>query len=64
MSSENKRVKVGTRAWFRERAKEMYEDEGTLEVDEGAKVSISEDQSGPTGAYVQAWVWVPLPDGE
>ena len=29
-------------------------DEGDVEVDEGAAVSIGND-----GAYVQAWTWVP-----
>ena len=41
-------------AWFRQRAKELYHDEGEIEVDDGAPVSIGED----AGAYVQAWVWV------
>jgi len=34
--------------------KELYHDEGEIEVDDGAPVSIGED----AGAYVQAWVWV------
>jgi hypothetical protein len=37
-----------------EAAREEHEDEGTLEIDEGALVSFSSDG----GAYVQAWVWV------
>jgi hypothetical protein len=41
-------------AWFRQRAKELYHEEGEIEVDDGASVSIGED----AGAYVQAWVWV------
>ena len=41
-------------AWFRQRAKELYHDEGEIEVDDGAPVPIGED----AGAYVQAWVWV------
>ncbi len=41
-------------AWFRQRARELYHDEGEIEVDDGATVSIGED----AGAYVQAWVWV------
>jgi hypothetical protein len=40
--------------WFRNRAKELYYDEGQLEVDDNAPVSIGDDD----GAYVQAWVWV------
>lgn len=35
-------------------AKEEYQEEGTVEVDDGAVVSYSSDG----GAYVQAWVWV------
>jgi len=46
-------------AWFRQRAKELYHDEGEIEVDDGATVSIGED----AGAYVQAWVWVPSEEG-
>lgn len=39
---------------YREAARAQYEDEGTLEIDEGALVSEGCDP----GAYVQAWVWV------
>ena len=35
------------------KAAEEYEEEGTLEIDDNAVVSESED-----GAYVMAWVWV------
>lgn len=38
---------------YRKKAKEKYEDEGTIEIDEDALVS-----TGDCGAYVQAWVWV------
>lgn len=37
-----------------EAAKRIHTDEGTVEVDDNAIVSISEDG----GAYVSAWVWV------
>lgn len=40
--------------WFRTRAKELYHEEGEIEVDSNARVSISDD-----GAYVAAWLWVP-----
>jgi hypothetical protein len=40
--------------WFRMRAKEIYHEEGELEVDTDACVSRSDDD----GAYVAAWVWV------
>ena len=43
-----------TAGQFRELAKKEYEREGTLEIDEGAAVSLGDDG----GAYVAAWVWV------
>jgi hypothetical protein len=42
--------------WFRTRAKELYHEEGEIEIDGDALVSIG----GDDGAYVAAWVWVPL----
>jgi hypothetical protein len=39
---------------YRNAAKRMYHDEGTLELDDTPKVSKGDD----AGAYVQAWVWV------
>jgi hypothetical protein len=42
--------------WFRSRAKELYHEEGEIEIDGDARVSTGVDQ----GAYVQAWVWVPF----
>ncbi|HXN51291.1 MAG TPA: hypothetical protein VN943_05085 [Candidatus Acidoferrum sp.] len=42
--------------WFRNRAKELYHEEGEIEVDNDARVSTGDDD----GAYVAAWVWVPL----
>jgi len=51
--------------WFVSRAREMYHEEGVVEVDCGANVSRSEDGViAAGGAYVEAWVWVPLPDPE
>ena len=39
---------------YREAAKQKHiHDEGNIEVDDGAVVSIGED-----GAYVQAWTWI------
>lgn len=38
-------------------AQRRYHDEGTIEVDENAKVSRAVG-NGDGGAYVQAWVWV------
>jgi len=40
---------------YRAAASRIHAEEGTLEIDEGARVSRSPDDEG---AYVQAWVWV------
>ena len=40
--------------YYRDRAKEKWEREGEIEIDDEAVVSVSSDN----GAYVQAWVWV------
>ncbi len=45
-------------------AREQWHKEGEVEIDDNAKVSLSEDQSSIRGAYVQAWVWVDNPDAE
>jgi len=45
-----------TDEWFRTRAKELYNEDGQIEVDANARVSAGNDG----GAYVEAWVWVPL----
>lgn len=50
---EKKMTKKEQYELYREQAKRTYEDEGTLEIADDAKVSQCE-----TGAYVQAWVWV------
>lgn len=42
---------------MREAARRAYEDEGRIEIDEGAPVSRAADNPDK-GAYVQAWVWV------
>jgi hypothetical protein len=42
--------------WFRTRARELYHEEGSTEVDINAPISRGDDE----GAYVEAWVWVPL----
>ena len=44
-------------------AKAQYQDDGTLEIDEGAAVSVTDVLHEITGAYVAAWVWVELPEG-
>lgn len=45
---------------YRELARDQHEREGTLEIDDEATVSFSDDG----GAYVQAWVWVYTPTPE
>jgi hypothetical protein len=45
-----------SKQWFRARAKELYHEDGEIEVDDKAPVSTGDED----GAYVQAWVWVPL----
>jgi hypothetical protein len=42
---------------IRKRARQIYQEEGTLEIDDDAIVSQSEG-----GCYVTAWVWVPDED--
>jgi len=51
---EAKRIAV-----FRMRAK-AYHREGTLEIDDDAEVSLSDDG----GAYVQAWLWLEETDAD
>jgi len=47
---------VKTDEWFRNRAKELYNEDGRIEVDDRARVSAGTDD----GVYVEAWVWVPF----
>ena len=52
-------------ARFVARAQEMYHKEGVVEVDNGASVDRPvQGVIAAGGAYVEAWVWVPLPDSE
>ena len=51
---ENEDEQKGLEA-FRAHAREKHNDDGNLEVDETAVVSVSEDG----GAYVAAWIWIP-----
>ena len=56
-------MKISNKRFVRA-AREMYQDDGTLEVDDGAKVSRASAKEGGIeaagGAYVAVWVWVPL----
>lgn len=44
---------------IRKDARLQYQDEGSVEIDEGAPLSRSPDSEG---CYVQAWVYVEYPD--
>ena len=44
-------------------AKKLYHDEGSIEIDDAAKISMDDDPA-TDGAYVQAWVWVAFDDAE
>ena len=46
--------------WFCTRAKELYHRDGQIEVNGNARISRGDDE----GAYVEAWVWVPLKEEE
>ena len=45
---------------FVERARQLYQRDGEVEIDEGSEVSRGEEN----GAYVLAWVWVAIDDCE
>lgn len=51
--AEQRDLAIAAEDAIRARAREMYHDEGTLEIDDNAIVSQSEG-----GCYVAAWVWV------
>lgn len=40
-------------------AEELYHEEGEVEIDGDAIVSLTQEYEEPKGAYVMAWVWVP-----
>lgn len=42
-----------------EKAREYYQEEGTIEIDNNADISKSDE-----GVYVHAWVWVPNEEEE
>ncbi len=51
-------TKEYTDSQFVEAARELYEQEGEIEIDDNATISRGDDD----GAYVQAWVWVNFHD--
>lgn len=54
----------GDARWI-ERAREQYGEEGSVEIDDGAVVSISDAVGGGDGgAYVAAWVYVEAEEKE
>lgn len=56
MSNDAKEfVSTRKRRQFIAKAKELYEKEGEIEIDDNAEISTSDADAG---AYVQAWVWV------
>jgi hypothetical protein len=54
-NEQNKSPPIHTDAAYIPAARERFQREGELEIDDNATVSHGEDP----GAYVQAWVWVP-----
>jgi hypothetical protein len=51
---------MATDQWFRRRARELYAEDGQVEIDADAPVSSGSAEGG----YVQAWVWVPLEEAK
>jgi len=50
--------------WYRQKAKEHYQHlapDGDIDFDDVPDVSRNDEE---TGAFVQAWFWVPNPDYE
>ena len=43
---------------YRRAAKQFYQSDGEIEIDDNAVVSLSEEKGVYEGAYVAAWVWV------
>lgn len=41
-------------------AQKQYHEEGRIEIDDGARISIA--GKDPQGAYVEAWVWIDFSD--
>jgi hypothetical protein len=56
-------MSVPTEEAMRLLARKQYEDEGTIEIDNDAKVSRAYGNPD-SGAYVEAWVWVEDPERE
>ena len=50
-----KRVKL--EEWI-EAARNLYQKDGEIEIDDNAQLSPNDDPHTSRGCYVQAWVWV------
>jgi len=50
-----KRVKL--EEWM-EAARNLYQEDGEIEIDDNAQLSPNDDPHTSHGCYVQAWVWV------
>jgi hypothetical protein len=59
----SKKAQEEARGALVDRARDLHQDEGTIEIDDGALVSRAA-RNPNKGAYVQAWVWVPDADCE
>ena len=59
-ATQHEETNMKSDKWFRARAKELYCRDGEIEVDSNARISFGDDD----GAYVEAWVWVPLNEEE
>ena len=49
---------------YRNMALDQFGEEGQIEIDADAVVSVPTDGTGDGGAWVQAWMWVDGPDEE
>ena len=52
-------LKMSERRIWIKKAREQYQDGGSIEIDNNAEISKSDE-----GAYVQAWVWLPNEEEE
>lgn len=59
------RVLDPTSTQYRRAAKRMFGEDGVIEFDDEAEVSKGDPEAGgDLGAYVQAWVWVPIEEAD
>jgi len=53
-------LKKAERKKYLEAARQQWQTEGEIEIDDNAKVSQAEGKPDGNGAFVQGWVWVYL----